>query len=173
MRTLYEITDDMQALDALLDEIGGDVSDEDVEAAITAWFDSLDAEWEAKLDGYAAYIRNRTALAEARKAEAARMAALARRDENSVGWLKRRLMEAMQARQCKKLDTARFSISVCKAGGLPAVDIHDPASLPADCIRIIPERREPDTDIIRRRVSAGEEIPGVTPKPRSFYVRIK
>jgi len=36
-RTLFEITNDLQALDDLLTEIGGEVTEEDAEAAIDKW----------------------------------------------------------------------------------------------------------------------------------------
>lgn len=72
-RTLFDITDDLLALEELLSEVGGDVTDEQAEEAITEWFEELGEDRNSKLDGYVTLIAEFDARAEMRRREAARL----------------------------------------------------------------------------------------------------
>ena len=64
-RTLLEITEDLQAVDDLLTEAGGDITG--VEATVDAWMTELDQDLKGKVDNYSALITVMNARAEVRK----------------------------------------------------------------------------------------------------------
>ena len=79
-RTLLDITDDVRALDDILAENGGDLSDPQIESILSQWETDLEGDLEAKLDSYAALITEWEARAEMRSVEAARLAKRAKTD---------------------------------------------------------------------------------------------
>lgn len=105
MRTLNEIGADLEALDALLSDVGGDVTEEAAAEAVDAWLAELKTERNAKLDRFAAYMADLTARAAAKKTEAARLTARASAEENRVKFLKARLLYFMQRHGDKTLET--------------------------------------------------------------------
>lgn len=172
-KTLWEIGDDMEALDALLEELGGDVSDEQVEAAIEAWFRENEANLAAKADGYCALIQRLKAVAAARKEEAERLEKRAKAGENNAKRLADRLKMFMSLHGLKKLDTARYTVSVVANGGAPPVEIDPGAKIPDDLTRVIPEQREPDKKAIVAALQAGREVPGVRLGERGTRLAIR
>lgn len=91
-KTLYDIGDDMRTLDALMDEAGGEVTDEQVEAAVDQWLVENKENLLDKLDGYGAVIKNREMYAAAQKAEKLRIGKLQSANENTIKRLKDRLL---------------------------------------------------------------------------------
>ena len=174
-RTLIDISEDLLALDQLLEEVEGDISDPKVAEAVNAWFSELDTDLYHKLDNYAAYITEIQARATARKAEAERLAYRARIGENAAQYLKGRMKEVLEARGLKKYSTARYDLSVCKNGGKQPVDIFEPRAIPRPLCRHIPETWEPDTDKIRDYLADENNPPlaGAILKPRGTHLRIK
>lgn len=150
MSTLYEIRDDLEALEALLYEVGGDVTDEAADAAITAWLEETGEALKSKLDGYAALIREAEARAASRKAEAARLTALSRADESVAKRLKERLYWFFGDRGIERFETERFRFTVQKNGGKPPVILHVPVeALPAWAQRVTVA---PDMEAIRGEI---------------------
>lgn len=96
--TLTTIEQDLDALDALLAELGGDISEADAEAAIDAWFAEMGEARDAKLNGYARRIQALEVAAEAKRAEERRLAAQRKQDEAAADWMKRRLLSFVQTR---------------------------------------------------------------------------
>ena len=96
MPTLLNITDDMLALDAILEEMAGDVSGH--EETVASWIDELTANLSRKAEGYAALITELNNRAEFRRAEAKRLVDRAKIDERKADWLKQTLMNAMRMR---------------------------------------------------------------------------
>lgn len=170
-RTLYQITQDLQALDELLAESGGDITDEQTAQAIEAYFTELDADLASKADNYAALIRTLEARAATRKDEAGRMRALAASDESNAQRLKARLKQAFEERGITKLETARFRLGVRGNGGLQSVDV----SVPAETLPTIYQAVEvsPNTAAIRKALSEGVEIPGCVLMERGTHLSIK
>ena len=162
MPTLLNITDDLRALDDLLDEVGGDVSDPQVAEAVDAWFAELDAAMETKVDNYAALITEMMNRAELRAAEAQRLYHRSKIDQQSAGWLKDQLKTVLEQRGIKKVETPRYRVSVAGNGGKAPLDIHEPGAVPRELCKHIPERWEPDGDAIRDALGRGEEVPGAT-----------
>lgn len=174
-RTLYEITADLIALDDLLTETGGDISDEAAAAAIDSWLALLGGERDDKLDGYCWLIREIEARGEARKAESARLAALASTDTNATKRLKERMMLMMELTGTPKIETKHFKIGVCANGGKQPVELRpevqaNPAMLPPNYQRV---KIEADTDAIREALEAGETLTFAELKPRGKHVRLR
>ena len=170
-RTMLEICEDMQALDELMRETD-DVSDTKVEEAINSWFAEFDKEMSYKADNYAALICEQEARAEVRREQADRMARLAKSDESSAKWLKDKLKAVMEMRGMKKLNTERFRITVAANGGKQPIFIGEPDSIDHKFCKHIPERYEPDTDIIRESLLSGLQVAGATLLPRGSHLRI-
>jgi len=170
-QTLYEITEDMRAIDALLDEAGGDVSDPTVLEAIEKWIAELDTNLRDKVDGYAAYISELLAKATARKAEAKRLSTLAKYNENAAKRLKERLLRAFQERGIDKVETPRYVVSVRKNGGKLPLDVQVPGSeLPPRFQKVT---IDPDNDAIRKALDAGEEVEGCVLMERGTTLSVR
>jgi hypothetical protein len=172
-RSLFAISDDLLALDNILDDLGGDVSDEQVESIIAEWFENLGEERDRKLDNYAAFIRELEARAEARKVEAHRLAALVTIDTNRILALKRRLKWFFEYHNLPPIQTARFRLSLAGNGGkLPL--LLDP-DLTADSL---PEEFRkvsvtPDPDKIRAALESGAQLDFARLGERGKSIRIK
>jgi len=153
---LLQITDDMQALDDLLAEVGGDVTDPKVSEIVDAWFAEIDANLTGKVDNYAALISTMRARADIRRAEAERLARRAQVDEASADWLAARLLAALDARGMKKLETDRYAVSVVGNGGKAPLLLD--GEVPADWTKTV-MRTEPDKERIRLAIEAGQALP--------------
>jgi hypothetical protein len=117
MKSLFEISDDLMALEEMLALAGGEITEDEAGAALQDWFDTLGGERDTKIDNYAALIRELDARSEAREVEAKRLMALAGADANNAKRLKERLKLFFELHDIKKLDTPRFRISVQANGG--------------------------------------------------------
>lgn len=127
-QTLDLIDEDLGALEAILTELGGDITEEEAEAAVDAWFEELGAARDAKLNGYARRIQVLEGNAAAKKAEEQRLAQQRKRDEESAGWLKRRLLGFVQRRgvpikgkDTRQIVTPLYTFTETKNGGKQAI----------------------------------------------------
>lgn len=170
--TLYQISTDIRALEELLIESGGDISEPQTEAAIEAFFAELGQARDEKVDNIAALVREWEARAKARREEAARMAQLARVDENAALRLKTRLAEFFEAHDLKRLDTPRFRVSLANNGGkAPLVfDADFDAARIESAFQAI--EIQADKDAIRGALEGGMTIQGVTLGERGRSLRI-
>jgi len=167
---LLQITDDMQALDDLLAEVGGDVSDPNVAAAVEAWMAELDVNFAGKVDNYAALITSIRARADVRRAESERLAKRAEIDEASADWLAARLLQALEARGTRKVETDRYAVSVVGNGGkAPLILTGD---VPPEWCKFI-EKIEVNRDKIRASLEAGEALPFASLGERGRRLAIK
>jgi len=169
-RTLLDITEDLQALDDLLTEAGGDVTG--VEATVDAWLAELEQDLKGKVDNYAALITAMNARAEVRKAEADRLYHRAKVDAGNAKFLRDRLKFALEQRGVSKLETARYKVGVSKVGGAIPIIIPDPAAVPADFVRVT-EIRQPDKDAIRKALESGRDVPGAALGVRGTCLTIR
>lgn len=135
-KSLLDITEDVLALDDMLDECEGDVTGK-AEAIVAAYMQENDKSLEEKVEGYCLIIAEREARASARKAEAARIMKLVKADEGTVGFLRTRLFEAMQALDIVKIECATHKVSIAKNGGKRAVEV-----LNEDALRTTPFTRD-------------------------------
>lgn len=174
-QTLFSISEDILALDALLDDLGGDVTDEEVEAAIDQWLEENADNLKDKLDGYGFYINEQMAHATACKDEASRLRERAQVFERRAGRLKDRLQFFFQRHAWQKQEGTHFTFSLRKAGGKRRLTLlAEPEALPPQ-FRITETIVRPDQDGIRHAMDeAGtDEIEGVARlEPRSEYLKI-
>lgn len=156
MSTLYDIRADLEALEALLYEVGGDVTDEAADAAITAWLEETGEALSKKLDGYAALIRETEIRAASRKAEASRLSDLARADDAAVKRLKDRLRWFFEDRGIQKMETERFRFTLATNGGKPPVIL----KVPVECLPEWAKRVTfaPDLEAIRGEIEKGGTV---------------
>ena len=139
-RTLLQISDDLAALDQLLEEVDGDVTDERVEQAINEWFNELEPEADEKIDNYAALIRELRLRGEARKEEGDRLKTRAKTDEARADWLTGRLYGFFKRHGIRKKQTRRFTVSIRGHGGLaPLIIDLEPEEIPNEYKKITVE----------------------------------
>ena len=121
--TLLDIADDARALAELLDEKEGDITGQ--EEAVQAFLDETGEALTVKVDAYAGIIRELEAMSATRKAEAKRMADLAKADENRAKWLKERLLLALDVMGETRIEGDRHRVSIAKNGGKVPVVVPD------------------------------------------------
>lgn len=154
-RTLWDIGEDLEALEALLIEAGGDITDEQADAAIDVWLNELGLERDRKLDGYAHLVTELTARADMRKRAAQTMTAMSRVDANVVERLKARVLDFFQLQHIKRVDTEHHRFSRCGNGGPMPVELRTrPDHLPAH-FQIVTVTA--NTDALRKALEAGDE----------------
>lgn len=169
-RTLFSISDDLQRLNDLLDEVGDDSQQQEL---ISQWFETLGEERDRKLDSYAALISEMQARADVRKAEARRLQELAASDENRARLLKERLKSFFQLHDLKTIETPRYKLSLQRNGGKAPLILDD--SIP---VTQLPEQFQrvsidADTAKIREALEAGESLPFAHLGQRGESMRIK
>lgn len=167
-RTLLDISDDVIALDDLLAEVEGDISDPEVERTVSEWFAELESDLETKVDNYVALIQTMEARAKVRREESARLAKRARTDESSASWLRQRLIDALHRTDRGVVETPRFRVSVAKVGGLQAVEIT--GDVPCEFRKVV---SEPDPASIRTALLEGRELSFAHLKPRGERLVIR
>jgi hypothetical protein len=172
MPTIYEISEDMAALDALLAETGGEITPE-AEAAFNAFEAELAANLTGKVDAYCALLAEIDARAAARKAEAKRLADRAKTDERTADALRERLRFVWETRKLGKVETDRFTVSLAKNGGKQPLDVRcGVEDLPSWAVK-----RETvvtvDRDAIRSRLDAGESLDFASLMERGTRINIK
>lgn len=174
MRSLFQISDDLLALEAILSEVGGEITEDEAGAALEDWFNELGAERDQKIDNYAALIREFEARAEARESAAKGLMALAATDANNARRLKDRLKGFFEAHAIKKLDTPRFRVSVQANGALPLIFPgewqDDPANAPEAFQRRVIQL---DREAIREAIRNDAEAHGAALGERGFHLRIR
>lgn len=188
MATLRQIADDVLALEDMLAELGGDVSDEEVDAAITRWMEENQHNLDNKLDGYCTLITQWDDRGQARLDEAKRLIELGRMDHARRDRLKERLLWFLTQHpvgQQKvgfngkiKVETDFHQIAVQKNGGKTPVQIkpyHYPETeyLEGDHPEFVRVRYEWDMDAIRAYLEKGGTLPFATLGERGVHLRIK
>lgn len=172
-RTLIDITDDLHAIDDLLAEAGGDVSDPAVCEAIESWMTELDTDLKKKVDGYAGYLTELAHRVEVRKAESKRLYNLAATDMNTIRSMKDRLMFALKELGIKKVETMRYVVSVQKNGGVAPLDIQVPAEELPPRFQTVKTTVSSNGEAIRQAIAAGEEVEGCTLMERGESLRVR
>jgi hypothetical protein len=174
MKSLFELTTDVLELEALLVEVGGDVTGEEAEAAVDAYTARLEEDLHNKLDGYVTLIAEFDARAEARAKEAERLKSLSRLDEANAERLRAGLKQFfVRTNRDRPVETARFRVSLVSAGGKLPLKLHcQPEQLPAEF------RKEKlvlsaDQDAIRAALERGEKLVFAELGERAKVLRIK
>lgn len=122
--TLFDLGDAENALLALLEEHDSDAPEVVEHLAL---FDQMIAE---KTENYVSVIRTFESMAEARKAEADRMAARAKTAQRHADWLRDRLLVHIQSTGREHVETSRFTLSV--RTNPPSVVVLDASAVPGE-----------------------------------------
>lgn len=170
MRSLFNITEDMLALERILHEAGGDISDPDVEAAVNGWFDELQGDLETKVENYCSLIRDIDIRAANRKREEERIRGLRQVDENMVKSLKSRMQQALDFIGVKRVNTDLFRVTVANNGGKKPL-VLDESGIPPEYITVR-QIEEPNKDLIRQQLEKGTDLPFAALKERGRSLRI-
>lgn len=171
--TLFELTQEARAIDDLLDRLGGDITDAEIEAEIDQMLASFEDRLHEKLDGYVYLIAEYEADAERLRREAQRLAERARLKEQHVGRLKARLKFFFEQTGRTREETAHFRISVVPNGGSPPLLLDeglDPAALPATYRRI---KYEVDKEAIGAALKGNVQLSFARFGARGTSLRIK
>ena len=173
--TLFEISNELAAIEELLTENDGEITSDAAGEALEAWFDELGEARDAKIDDYCRLIATVTARANARTEELTRLGALVDTDENTIKRLKTALHNFMLERGVTKIETPLHKLTIAKNGGkaplaIPDAWREDPASAPEQYHRAVIHL---DTELIRADLAGGEEIPGCAIGERGTHLRIK
>lgn len=178
-RSLLDITDDLLALDDLLSEIGGDLTDPRVELAITEWEAELAHDLDGKVDGYCRLIRNHELQESAIKAEAERLAMKAATLAKQTKWLKDRLKQVLTVLGHKKAGRTYTATVVANGGQLPLVldeslkgDRPTADGLPPEFVSAKTTYKL-DTDRVRTHLEMGGKLPFASIGERGTHLRIK
>lgn len=169
-RSLFNITEDMLALERILHEAGGDISDPQVEAAVNEWFDELQGDLESKVENYCSLIKDIEVRAANRKREEERIRRLRQVDENMVKSLKSRMQQALDFVGVPRVNTDLFRVTVANNGGKQPMVVNE-AAIPPEYIttRMIDE---PNKDLIRQHLEDGQDLPFAQLKERGRSLRI-
>lgn len=169
-RTLFNISEDLEKLNELLDEAGNDTQQKEL---LSEWFNDLGTERDRKLDSYAALAAEMLARAEVRKAEARRMMELAQKDEKRAQLLKERLKWFFETHNLKTIETPRYHLSLTKNGGKAPLILKnelEPKTLPERFQKV---SIDPNMTAIREALEAGEQLDFATLGNRGTNLRIK
>ena len=175
MATLNTITADYRALLDLVDhvaEAGGEI-DTDTDALIALLSHDLMGQLEQKADAYAAVIDEHQTWAGFYAAKRKTLAAKQNAHEAIARRMKEQMMRAMNVMGRKRLETqpGGLLLTVCANGGVQPVEITgEPDALPPYLQRV---RVTANTELIREKLQAGEEITGCKLLDRGYHLRVK
>jgi hypothetical protein len=175
MPTLFQIADEISALHDLLTEAGGELPDEQAEAAIDEWLAETDAAVEKKVNAICWLLREFEGRSDVLEVEAKRMMALAGADGNQAKRLKARLKAFLEMCGLSKLQTEHFKLTIAANGGVlplivPAGWESEPASAPEAFHKV--EIRL-NRDAIREAIRNDEEAYGAFLGERGDHLRIR
>lgn len=172
--SLYHLTGDVLALEALVDEaIESGADTEAVNAIITGWLYEVEGDLAARLGRLGRWRAEQLAMATVGKAEAKRLADAAKAREARVDRLDVAVGDLMTRLGAKSITTDLFTFAMQRPGGKDPVVVDDSvdlATLPLDCVK---ETLSPVKDVIRARLEAGETIPGCHIQKRGLVLRVK
>ena len=167
IQRVHEATAAAQELEDMLLESSGELTDE-MEgqfAILTQQAESLPA----AIDDVLALVRDIEIRAEARKAEAKRIADRAKRDESIAAWFKDQVLRVMQSEGMKKIETTRFRATVAMPGGKAALELVGdvpPEYVEQQIIHVT------DKDKIRAELEQGRTLPFARLVEKQPYLRI-
>ncbi|MDR1318275.1 MAG: siphovirus Gp157 family protein [Treponema sp.] len=163
--TLYDIGDDILALNNLIDEALVDPDGnpkeitEEEKALLFAMNEENQGNFEGKAERICKLIRNLEAFGESCKKEEERLSARRKTAERKVGALRWLLEENMKRIGMKKAQAGTFSLSI--QNNPPSVYVRNQDEIPVEYFRVIPEKREIDKKDILEVLKAGGEVPGM------------
>ncbi len=156
---LLNLTESAKALETIILEYAEshDGTLDGVEEQIAAWSAETDEPLEAKLEGIARLIRDWTAKAAARKAEAKSLADAAKADENRADRLKAWTKFCLESQGMTKAEAGPYTFAIQKNGGVAPISFvtEDVEQWPVD---YLVTRVEIDRAKVREFLTAGNHL---------------
>jgi len=155
MNTLWNITQEFLTLASIIEEAGGEATQEVMEELAISR-----ENFAHKAEGYTRLILKWESEIDAAAAEIKRIQAIKKTKENSVARLKEMLLHALQVfgqedkTGMKRYETALFKLSTRRS---QAVEIVDETELPESFFVV---KKEASKTAIGNALKAGEEVPG-------------
>lgn len=166
MSSLFELTGEFLRLMNDLDEIEEGVPTESTLELLA----QIEQDIKNKADGYCSLIRHYQSQATALDDEMARLAKRAASKTSKAKWLKDRLKAALEAIGESKIETTLNTIRIAKNGGSQPVKIEvSPEHLPEQYRQVV---YQPNKDLIREALQAGQSIPGCQLEQRGTHLRL-
>ncbi len=164
--SLFSIGESFYALESLLIENEGEITEE-----IDQWLLEYQAKEEDKMDSYCYLIKKFEEIAE----EAKRLAERSTSYNKKAKDLKDRLKLYLENTGRNKVETGRFTISVCGNGGQLPIRLYEDVTterLPEQFIKVY---KEPDLSALRHSIINGDEhaMQFAQVLPRGTHLRIK
>lgn len=139
----------------LLDQVDAETGE------LPAEYEQARAVVATKATAVAAYIIEAERGAESVETYAKELLARVKAQRRRVDWLRTYLREHMAAIGVTKISDERGIFSATLSPGRDkSIDVFDAAQLPADYMREIPAKYEPDKALIRKAIDEGYEVPG-------------
>ena len=167
LQRVYKASQAAQQLEALLlstEESGGDATllmgQIDVLAATASTLGGC-------FDDLLSVAAEITMRASTRKQEAARLTALAKRDEAMVAFMKQQVMRVMQESAVERMETPLHKLSIASAGGKQSMEIVGDVPPEFTMTEIVPNK-----ELIRSKLEAGEQLNFALLHPRTQTLRI-
>lgn len=172
---LLNLTENAKALESLILEYADahDGNLDGVEEQIAAWSAETDEPLEAKLEGIARLIREWTAKADTRKAEAKRLTEAAKADENRADRLKAWTKFCLESQGMTKAEAGPYTFAIQKNGGVAPISFvtEDVEQWPVD---YLVTRVDIDRSKVREFLAAGNHLEGLAVMgERGTSLRIK
>jgi hypothetical protein len=167
MNTLYEITQEFLALASLIEEAGGEATQEVMEELAISR-----ENFQHKAEGYTRLILKWESEIDAASAEIKRIQAIKKTKENSLVRLKEMLLHALQIfgqedkTGMRRYETALFKLSTRRS---QAVEIVDEEQVP-DAFWVV--KKEVSKAAISNALKEGEEVPGAFLK-ENYSLQVK
>lgn len=166
-KSLVQIFQDQQALDNILMDLQGEVSDEKVESITTMWMDEITSNLAEKADSYKYRQDALDQMAERLKSYSKEMAAGAKSMERISDALADRMKQVMLANGTPEIKGHKYKFKLSSSA--PKVVVLNEGEIPAVYTRekvLI----EIDKVAIKNAVEKGETVPGVSVE-RGFSLR--
>jgi chromosome segregation ATPase len=166
METLRDIS---VQLNAYINEyMGVDTTDERREE-IESLLESIDMDFEEKLQSLATLRQSYEDSAESKAKEIARLSEWKRKLESKADWIQNYISSAMKIAGKEKVETEFYKFSFRKAD---SVVIEPETKVPQDYCKHIPESWTPDKTLLKKAIKDGQEIAGVR-IDTNYHLQIK
>jgi hypothetical protein len=169
-RSLFDIGNDLTVLNNLIEEVGGDVSDPLVCAALESWFSQLSEERGQKLDNIHAYIRMLEGEHYACERLRDEWGTRAESRKKRIEGMKAMLVVHLQQHGGKAESASGIKFRVQPNGGKPPLVIND--DFDYDDERFFDLVPKIDRDAVREAIDRGETVPGAHIAERGHHLRV-
>lgn len=172
--TLYELTEQTLVIESILNAVeAGELGEKEASDALYDSLIATDEALEAKVERYIRLIRDREALAEIRKNEAAHLTARAKTAENEAKKLKEALRYAMEQLGRSKIQAGPFTAAITANGGALPMEVSDLATGENVDERFRKVTVSIDTAAVRRALEDGEHLDFASLGERGTHLRIR